>query len=121
MFDKTYLVRRNNEGVTFYQAVKRILSSSFDGPEVLVSNITHVMDTIQPAVVMEQAEPSVVSDVNLSSIGSEYDGISDLRGNISSNGISFQSIEMSTEQSVHREPLMNVRQSLHGNKSFFKV
>ena len=110
MFDKTYSIRRKNEGVTFYQAVKRILSSPFDAPEMVFSNITHVMDTIEPAVVMEQPQTSVVSDVDLSSIGSGYDGISDVRGNISSNDMSFQSIVMSTERSTGRVSLTNVRQ-----------
>jgi hypothetical protein len=112
MFDKTYLVRRNNEGVTFYQAVKRILSSPFDAPDIVFSNISHVMETSEPVVaVMEQPKVSaVVSDVDLSSsIGSGYEGISGLRDNLSSNEISFQSIVMSTEQSVGRVSLTNVR------------
>jgi hypothetical protein len=127
LYDKTYLIQQSRKGVSIYQAVKEILSSPSDAPEFVVSNISHVMITTES--VIERDQPNVddiyenpydVSVIELSMIGSEYDGISNLRDNMSTNGmshgvslsgvVSSNSAINSSERSIARAEILNIRQ-----------
>jgi hypothetical protein len=128
LFDKTYFIqqRQRGEEVTFYKAIKAILSSPSDAPELIVSNISTVIESNEPPSAIRLVDrPSYVSDVLDSMIGSEYDDISQLRENVSINHdilsssspsygykselVSFKSSVASAEQSIARAEMTNVR------------
>jgi hypothetical protein len=132
LFDKTYFIqqRQRGEEVTFYKAIKTILSSPSDAPELIVSNISTVVVSSEPASAIRDEptnsqlvdRPSSESDVLNSMIGSEYDDISQLRGNMSiihsssspsygykSELVSSKSSVASAERSIARAEMTNVR------------
>ena len=148
LYDKTYLIRQRDRRssstrISLWQAFKQILASPSDTPTFVVSNISTVNmepardddddddddDNDLPFVEEETnesprppAHTSFESDILLSEIGSEYDDISDLRGEgysslQNSNSIDVNSAALSELGKVsslegnRREEMTNTRKS----------
>ena len=104
--DKTYLIRqhdKNGHDIGFWMAFKQILTSPSDIPTFVLSSISIV--NIEPGDEDAPDEPndtplsSHMSDIGLSQIASEYDGLSELRkqgGDFSSAQDSSSSIDVSS-------------------------
>ena len=107
LYDKTYLIRQHEENghdISFWMAFKQILTSPSDTPTFVLSSISIV--EIEPRDEDAPDEPddiplsSHMSNVVLSQIDSEYDGLSELRGqggDLSLGQDSTSSIEVNSD------------------------
>ena len=141
LYDKTYLIRqhdKNGHDISFWMAFKQILTSPSNTPTFVLSSISIV--EIEPRDEDAPNEPddiplsSHMSDVGLSQIDSEYDGLSELReqgGAFSLAQDSRSSIDVNSDavseigkvSSLEAAPctnLLNVRKSFHSQEYYRK-
>ena len=86
LYDKTYLIRqhdKNGRDIRFWAAFKQILASPSDTPPFVLSSFSIVKaeprDEDAPDEPNDTRFSCNMSDVGLSQIGSEYDGLSEVR------------------------------------------
>ena len=137
LYDKTYLIRQHDENghdISFWMAFKQIVTSPSDIPTFVLSSISIV--EIEPRDEDAPDEPDDIplsshkSDVGLSQIDSEYDGLSELRGqggDLSLGQDSTSSIDVNSDavsevgklsslEAAPRTNLVNERKNWHYHK-----
>jgi MFS family permease len=137
LYDKTYLIRQHDKhgrDISFCMAFKQILTSPSHTPTFIVSSISIVniepRDEDDPDEPNDIRLPSHMPDIGLSQIGSEYDGLSEVRGqggdysvvqdssssiDVNSNAVSEVG-KVSSLEAAPRTNLLHVRRSVHSQK-----
>ena len=130
LYDKTYLIReydKNGHGISFWMAVKQILTSPSDTPTFVLSSISivKVEPRIEDAPDVPNGSPLScnMTGIGLSQVGSEYDGLSEVRGqggdlslvqdssssiDVNSDAV-FEIGKVSSLEAAPRTNLLNVR------------
>ena len=134
LYDKTYIIRqhdKNGHDISFWMAFKQILASPSDTPTFVLSSISFVKaeprDEDAPDEPNDTPLSCDMSDFGLSQIGSEYDGLSEVRGqggdfslvqdssssiDVNSDAVSELG-KVSSLEAAPRTNLLNVRRSVH--------
>jgi hypothetical protein len=137
LYDKTYLIRQHDKhgrDISFCMAFKQILTSPSHTPTFIVSSISVLniepRDEDDPDEPNDIRLPSHMPDIGLSQIGSEYDGLSEVRGqggdysvvqdssssiDVNSNAVSEVG-KVSSLEAAPRTNLLHVRRSVHSQK-----
>jgi hypothetical protein len=76
LYDKTYLIRKGNKQISYWQATKMLITSPSKAPGVFLSNINVV------SIELKHGDNILVKE-KVSNKGSEYDGISEERESFS--------------------------------------